>query len=437
MAQPERHRARRSLTHSWRSKGEKRTITWNYEPSNEVLQYLVSMQDAIRYALQVAYRNAVRDKNNLSSPIQLRREIRGWFYEKHDYARHHINPVCRAALAMLRSYTRNHRGSLRLPEVKRLAMRIDGELFKIVNGKMRITLQPNKYAWIPINTANKHYEEYSRGKPSELLLTNNKVCLTFVMRNNKKPLGATLAASDLNFRSLDTTSATRRPAVTLTGVMSEPLHRIVQVQNDFSKRRKRLQLRIRNPLKRQKKLRETRGRERNRIKDTLHKLSTKQVEENPDTSFIFENLKGIRKRNGEVRSKLLRTYLNRWPYRMYQSMVDYKSPNKTIYVNPRGTSSECPVCGGRLEHPSWAVSRCKKCGVDYDRDRLASLAILCRGLRLCGQPFAVSADASWQHMRNEFLSTFARPEGESAGWTESVAYAPNGKQFSMSFPRNG
>jgi len=39
------------------------------------------------------------------------------------------------------------------------------------------------------------------------------------------------------------------------------------------------------------------------------------------------------------------------------------------------------------------VSRCEKCGADYGRNRLASLAILLRGLRLCGQPFAVSADA--------------------------------------------
>ena len=76
------------------------------------------------------------------------------------------------------------------------------------------------------------------------------------------------------------------------------------------------------------------------------------------------------------------------------SMVEYKSPKRTVYVSPRGTSSECPVCGGRLKHPTWAMSRCATCGVGYDRDRLASLAILCPGLRLCGQPFAVSADAS-------------------------------------------
>jgi len=71
------------------------------------------------------------------------------------------------------------------------------------------------------------------------------------------------------------------------------------------------------------------------------------------------------------------------------------------------------------------MSRCDKCGVDYDRNRLASLAILLRGLRLCGQPFAVSADASWQLLRDEYLYTPALPESGRAGWTEEAAKAPN------------
>jgi len=156
----------------------------------------------------------------------------------------------------------------------------------------------------------------------------------------------------------------------------------------------------------------------------LHKLSTEQVRKNPNTSFIFEKLTGIRENKNAERSRKLRTYLNRWPYRIYQSMVEYKSPNKTIYVNPGGTSSRCPVCGDKLEHPTWAMSRCRKCGVDHARDRLSSLAILLRGLRLCGQPFAVSADASWQSLKDEYLYAGNRPDVAGAGWIEA-ANAPN------------
>ncbi|MBI2649321.1 MAG: IS200/IS605 family element transposase accessory protein TnpB [Thaumarchaeota archaeon] len=404
-------------------------MVWYYEPSDEMTKYLHNMQDAIKYALQVAYRMSVRDhEKGVPSPIAVRREVRDWFYSRYDYARHHVNPVCRAAVAMLRSYRKNHHGELRIPEVKRLAMRIDAELFRVVDGKLRITMQPDQYVWLPINTSNKHYEEDSRGRASELLITGRRVCLTFIVSEEKKPLGEKLAASDLNFKSIDSTKASSlggQPA--LTGVETQPLKEIVRIQNDFSKRRRALQKHVRNPQKRAKKLREARGRQRNRVRDALHKLSTKQVKQNPDASFIFENLRGIRK-NGETKSKKFRTYLNRWPYRLYQSMVEYKSQNRTLYVSPRGTSSECPVCGGKLEHPAWAVSRCATCGVDYDRDRLASLAILCRGMRLCGRPFAVSADASWRLLKDEYLYTPATPERGRAGRTE-VADAPNGDVY--------
>ncbi|MEM0118015.1 MAG: transposase [Conexivisphaerales archaeon] len=416
------------MSHPWKSTGDKRTIVWQQEQPCEILRYLTDMQEAVRYSLQVAYRDAIaNEKRRIPSPIQLRREVRDWFYSRYDYARHHVNPVCRAAVAMLRSYRKNNQGELRIPQVKRLAMRIDSELFRIIDGQVRITLQPNRYVWLPVNATNKHYGEYSKGRVAELLITDRKVCLTFVVGEGRKPLGKKFVAQDLNFKSVvSTMSAPRdgRPSA-LEAVKTEPLSHIIRIQNDFSRRRRALQLHLKNPQKRARKLKETRGRQRDRVRDALHKLSTKMVRENPGASFIFEDLKGIRMTSrGAKKSRKLRTYLNRWPYRLYQSMVEYKSRNRTIYVSPRGTSSKCPVCGGKLKHPAWAVSRCVKCGVDYDRDRLASLAILCRGLRLCGQPFAVSADASWQQMRSEYLHTPSRPDAGRAGWT-NAASAPN------------
>jgi len=411
-------------SHPWRSKGEKRTICWTYEPGGTLLNYLKDMQDAIRYALVQAYRDFVKD-GSLPSPIQVRKEIRTWFYSRYTYARHHINPVCRAAVAMLRARRKNMVGKLRIPQVSRLAMRIDGELLKIVKGRIRITLQPFVYAWIAINTKNKHYGNYATNRPTELLITDRKICLTFAIAK-AKTLGSKFVAVDLNFRTIDSTLASLESAKTrLQNVKTDSIERIAQVQNDFSRRRRAVQLHVKNPQKRDKKLRQTRARQANRIRDALHKMSTKMVREHPDASFIFENLKGIRKESAKPRGKRFRTYLNRWPYRLYQSMIDYKSPNRTIFVNPRGTSSECPVCGGKVEHPTWSLSRCVNCGADYDRDRLASLAILCRGLRLCGHPFAVSADASWHHLRNEYLETSEEPDVSGPGRTDHGANAPN------------
>ena len=391
------------MSHRWASNGEKRTIAIEYQPSDEILSYLRDMRDALRMALVYAYVMAEENDSRLPSPIALRRRFREWFYSRYDYARHHINPLCRNAVALLRSYKKRHK-RLEIPKVKRLAMRIDAELFKIEQGNegtvsARITLQPFRYEYITFTPRHRKWEEYysnsnsSKGKASELLITDRRLYITLVTNGGKKkPLGSRFVASDLNFFTVDSTAASKEgEKVKLQQVKTEHVGKIARIQNDFSRRRRRIQLHVKNPKKRAKKLKETRGRQRNRIRDALQKLSTEQVRENPGTSFIFERLAGIRENDNAKKSKRLRTYLNRWPYHMYQSMVDYKSPFRTVYVSPGGTSSKCPVCGGRLKHPAWAVSRCDKCGVYYDRNRLASLAILLRGLRLCGQPFAVSA----------------------------------------------
>jgi len=56
------------MSHPWRSKGEKRTIVWGQEQPEEVLQYLRDMQDAVRYALHVAYRMTLREEKHRLPP---------------------------------------------------------------------------------------------------------------------------------------------------------------------------------------------------------------------------------------------------------------------------------------------------------------------------------------------------------------------------------
>ena len=129
---------------------------------------------------------------------------------------------------------------------------------------------------------------------------------------------------------------------------------------DLDRQIQKLQKHIRNPQKRSNKLKQTRGRQRRRIKDALHKQSTTIVREHPDASFVLEDMKGIRK-SGEDKGQKFRTHLNRWPYSEFQKMVEYKSPMKTVYVNPRGTSSEGPVCGEKGKHPAWKISKCDNC----------------------------------------------------------------------------
>jgi putative transposase len=57
-----------------------------------------------------------------------------------------------------------------------------------------------------------------------------------------------------------------------------------------------------------------------------------------------------------------------------------------IYVNPKGTSSLCPICGGRLASNGHRQMKCK-CGYENDRDVTACI----NTLRMRGVPFLLKA----------------------------------------------
>ena len=404
------------MSHAWKSSGEKRTIWWYYEPSDQILTYLEDMRDAVRYALLEA--EGFRRKNGkMPSPIDLRRGIKAWFDSSYDYAKHHINPVCRSSVSILRSFRKNRKGK-KYPEVKKLAMRLDSELFRLIDGKIRITIKPGEYAYIPVNTKNKKYMECSLGRMSELLITDRIVSLSFTVVENKN-ISEKKMGVDVNFKNITGTLINHG---SVDQVVEKSTSDIVKIQNEFSRSRQKIQKHIKNPQKRTKKLEKTRGRQRNRVRNAMHKLSANMVKEFPDTTFVLEDLKHIRK-SAKNKSRKFRAYLNRWPYAEFQQMLEHKSPYKTIKVNPGGTSSECPVCGGKLKHPTWKMSRCETCGRDYERDRLASLAITLRGLDLCGDPFPVSALTSVPSVMNEYLYTRRLPGSSGSGPTEAVYVA--------------
>ena len=77
-------------------------------------------------------------------------------------------------------------------------------------------------------------------------------------------------------------------------VETRSIKNIAHIQNDFYRRRKQIQKHVHNRQKNCRKLKRTRGRQRNMVNDALQKLLTEVARANPDTSFVFEKLKGIR-----------------------------------------------------------------------------------------------------------------------------------------------
>jgi len=233
------------------------------------------------------------------------------------------------------------------------------------------------------------------------------------VNTEEKPLiNNNIIGFDLNFKSVDYTIIKNSEIVKVDSIDTSD---IAKTQRDYARKRSKIQKHIKNTGKRNRKLKEAKHRQRNIIKDKLQKLTTEIVNKNNDKTFVFEDLTNIKKegmkkkknsnksKKNPNKSKRFRTDINRWPYRLFQQYVDYKSRNETLYINPEGTSSECPVCGGKLEHPIWKESKCNNCGLSYDRDKLSSLSISIRGLGLCGTPFTVSGSSSWHFMKDNYM----------------------------------
>jgi putative transposase len=65
-------------------------------------------------------------------------------------------------------------------------------------------------------------------------------------------------------------------------------------------------------------------------------------------------------------------------YRRLEHWIDLQCEKQgvpVIIVNPRGTSSTCPICGSRLVEKGYRRLRCPRCGFEADRDTIAVMNI--------------------------------------------------------------
>jgi putative transposase len=90
--------------------------------------------------------------------------------------------------------------------------------------------------------------------------------------------------------------------------------------------------------------------------------------------IILEDLEKLRE-NGK-KNRRFNKRLGLWFYRRVQLCVEYEARERgleVVKINPRGTSSKCPRCGGKLVEYGHRVLRCRECSFMGDRDVTATL----------------------------------------------------------------
>jgi len=231
------------------------------------------------------------------------------------------------------------------------------------------------------------------------------------------------AGVDMNFRSAD--------IATSDGVLQRvDLRLITRLQERMVRKRQSIQRQIAKDLRHQRAvMRRYHHRQTRRVTPLLHQVTNELLDQVGERTLVFEDLsnttESVLRRGWGREGPILRRRLTAWTHGRLAEIVRYKARTPIVWVNPEGTSSECPRCGGQLALPSGGRDRskgpmtrqtvCGDCGGAWHRDAAAAIVILTRGRRIL-RGAAVPPSA-----RNALLAaaTWRPREGSGANHTQS------------------
>jgi putative transposase len=319
-----------------------------------------------------------------------------------------------------------------LPCRRRLKASLPRDLYRIRDRFLDVTIRPDHHIQVDLSVfRNPLFWRYLSESGGEfgLAVTDRKLIFNFRVPHDQ-PLVAESAGIDLNMPSAD--------LATSDGIVdSVDLREITRIQGAMARKRERIQRTTRLDQRAQRRvLRRYDTRERNRVKPLLHRAANELLRRVGNRNVIFEDLtdtihdvlNGRKLRQKSRRDGEGRRRLSAWTHGQLQRIVSYKARTAVVRVNPGGTSSTCPQCGGALHHPSWRRSDCGNCQGAWHRDRAAAIVILDRGLDV------LRGAAPPPSARNALLEAASwRPEVDEKSTTPGPATTPMNEDDAKDF----
>ena len=356
-----------------------KSVKFRYSCDTDMRELFRDFQEMIEFCIEKAL------EHNITSYARLRKVVydewkRKWYPRYHT---HYCHSACKIATAILKNFRKRRRKGLtnkEKPEIKSNFIKLEEMLFKFDGDKIKVVTSPKK--WITINLVVGEYQQkfvdaWRKGEldVGEIIIKPDFVIVPF-KKDVKPQISDTVMTIDVNEKNV-TYSIFREKDVIKTVKLD--IYKVKRIHDEHSKKREKIQKKLaRKPLKMRKILRKYSGREKRRIEDYLHKVSAIIVSEAKryNAKVVMENLKHIRnsinRKNKEIRRRL-----NRWNFRKLQFFIEYKAIWSGLlveYVNPRNSSSLCPICGRKLRKSpnGQRLLKCNNCGVEFDRDVVAT-----------------------------------------------------------------
>ena len=302
-------------------------------------------------------------------------------YHKLDYKIYSQYKLC--AISAATGILKNHRRSKRrnpntkIPHAKKLRLTTCYG-FKIINGSVRIPLQPREYAYIPLNDHTLKVLSEPGLHVRSITLTPSTISICYSHECAEVEC-AGQTGIDRNLDNVTTASTDGGVAIYDLSKATEIKATYREVKSHFRRNDDRIRKKI---------YRKYGIKQRNRVNTILHKTSKAIVEEAKVKQIrpVMEKLTGIRKlyRKGNGQGNGYRSRLNSWSFYELQRQIEYKAKWEglsIVYVDPRGSSVKCSVCGSRTRKSGGRTIWCPECGAVMNRDINAARNLVARGVR--------------------------------------------------------
>ncbi len=345
----------------------------------EISNVLETFRSMVNYCIYVGLEKNITSRFKLCSAVykELHNGLHTWY----------ILSAVEKACAILKNYRKAKRKNpnVKRPYVRKPFLSLGNQAYKIVDGKLRLSIKPRKYIYIPLNRHTLEVLSEPNLKLGSITLTASMVSISFSKETAEiEPSGyigidrnrdnVTTVSSNGEVSRYDLSKATKVKA----------LYR--EIKSHF----KRNDVRVKKML-----FKKYGEKERNKVNAILHNISKEIVKKAKANNFaiVMENLKGIRKlyQKGNGQGKEYRFLMNSWSYYELQREIEYKAKWEgipVIYVDARGTTSNCSICGSKTYPNGQRQLWCPKCKIVLDRDENGARNIMMRALRFGadGQP---------------------------------------------------
>lgn len=343
-----------------------KSVTFRVNSSEQVLSLLETFRDMVNEATRIGYERKPKTRFQLISMVY------GYLNERYNLHTHYILSACECAFAMLRNKKWKKK-----PYAKHLFLKLDNQTYQLNYMMLRIPVKPREFIIIPLKGGD--YQLSFLRDPSlkrgSITLTANTLSIAFSKEVAEMPTLRKVGL-DTNERVLvssDEEVYDLSKAASCSHQYSKIMASVAEAKHNDRRVKQRL-------------LAKYGERKRNRIKQALHKVSKIVVEKakSARSAIVLEKLTHIRQshRKGNGEGRKMRGRLNRWPFHILQSQIQYKAVWEGIpveYVRAANTSKRCSNCGyinKALKYErAW---QCPSCGVKLDRDLNAARNILTR-----------------------------------------------------------